>query len=164
MSEEIDLKKTAISKETIEKSSEEFIERLNNEEEINLRKIAISKETFEKLSEDFVERLKNEEKINLVILDKADMHPKNLSHLEVSGVIMVQDEVNQYQKELELISPGMPDNETLAKQIEEMNKVFEMKNVPEVAIEYQNICEKPKQKHYVPRTIGRHNSKKKGGR
>ena len=162
-------------------------------EEIDLRKIAISKETFEKLSEEFIERLKNEEKINLVILDKAVMHPKNLSHLDVSGVIMVQDEVDRYQKELELISPEMLDNETLAKQfkerskvfemqnvpeiiedyrrvyerpkqLEEMNKVFEMKNVPEVIVEDRRIYQEPKQKYYVPRTIGKPNSKKKGGR
>jgi len=130
-------------------------------EKEKMRKIAVSETTFSQMSEELVEHLKTEEKVLIVVVDDSLIHEhKMLTHEKIDAIILSKEE----EKELELISPQMPDNETLAKQIEEMNKVFEMKNVPEVIVDYQPIYERPKQKHYVPRTIGRPNSKKKGGR
>ena len=130
-------------------------------EKEKIRKIAVSETTFSQMSEELVEHLKTEEKVLIVVVDDSLIHEhKMLTHEKIDAIILSKEE----EKELELISPQMPDNETLAKQIEEMNKVFEMKNVPEVIVEDRRIYQEPKQKYYVPRTIGRPNSKKKGGR
>lgn len=130
-------------------------------EKEKMRKIAVSETTFSQMSEELVEHLKTEEKVLIVVVDDSLIHEhKMLTHEKIDAIILSKEE----EKELELISPQMPDNETLAKQIEEMNKVFEMKNVPEVIVEDRRIYQEPKQKYYVPRTIGRPNSKKKGGR
>ena len=126
-----------------------------------MRRIAVSETTFSQISEELIEHLKNEEKVLLFVVDDSLIHErKMLMHEKIDGIILSQTE----KKEMELAEPEMPDNMKLEKQIEEMNKVLQMKDVPEVVADYQPISERPKQKHYVPRTIGRPNSKKKGGR
>lgn len=126
-----------------------------------IRKIAVSEKTFSQMSEELIECLKTKEKVLLFVIDDSLMcERKMLMNEKIDGIILSKEE----EKELELVAPEMPDNVTLAKQIEEMNKVFEMKDVPEVIMDYQRVYERPKQKYYVPHTIGKPNSKKKGSR
>ena len=130
-------------------------------EETDLRKIAISQETFEKLTEDFIEHLKNEEKVQLIIVGNSDLHPSNIQHLEVSGVILAQDEAEKYKKELEMEEKIIEyQNMSSLGNIEKMIEQMDLLNTytPE------RITLPKKQKYYVPRTIGKPNPKKKGGR
>lgn len=129
--------------------------------EENLRKIAISEETFEKLTADFIEHLKNEEKIELVVVSAENLHPGSMHRLDVSGVILAQDEAEKYKKELEMQEKiieyqNMSSLDNIEKMIEQMDMLTTY--VPE------RMTLPQKQKYYVPRTIGKPNPKKKGGR
>jgi len=126
-----------------------------------IKKIAISETTFSQISEEMIERLKKEEKVMLVVVDDSLIREyKMLAHEKIDGIILSKEEA----KEIELPEPEMLDHAKLEKQLEEMSKVFEMQNVPDIIEDYQRVYERPKQKFYVPRTIGKPNSKKKGGR
>ncbi len=126
-----------------------------------IKKIAISETTFSQMSEEMIEHLKTKEKVLIVVVDDSLIcERKMLMHEKIDGIILSKAE----EKEIELTASEMPDPIKPEKQLEDMQKVFEMQGVPEIIGDCQRVFKKPKQKFYVPRTIGRPNPKKKGGR
>ena len=131
---------------------------MSNEEKF--KKIAISQETFDKLTEEFINNLKQKENAVLVVMPREEIfsHAKKNSS-DISGVILAQDEAKEYEKERtaqeRIIEFKMPQH------IEEL-----LENLPQMIYEDPRPFPSQKQqnKPYVPRTIGRPNSKKKGGR
>ncbi len=129
---------------------------MSNEEKF--KKIAVSQETFDKLTEEFIDNLKQKENAVLVVMPREEIfsHTKKNSS-DISGVILVQDEVKEYEKERaaqeRIIEFKMP--QYIDELIESLPQMIDSKV-------YDN--QKQQNKPYVPRTIGRPNSKKKGGR
>ena len=129
---------------------------MSNEEKF--KKIAVSQETFDKLTEEFIDNLKQKENAVLVVMPREEIfsHTKKNSS-DISGVILAQDEVKEYEKERaaqeRIIEFKMP--QYIDELIESLPQMIDSKV-------YDN--QKQQNKPYVPRTIGRPNSKKKGGR
>lgn len=133
-------------------------------EKEKMRRIAVSETTFSQMSEELIEHLKTEEKVLLFVVEDSLIHEhKMLMHEKIDGIILSKEEEKEIA--IELAAPEMFDDAKLEKQLEEMSKVFEMQDsdLPEI-IDHEALYNKPKQKFYVPRIIGRSNSKKKGGR
>ncbi|MBO4284648.1 MAG: hypothetical protein J5895_00235 [Alphaproteobacteria bacterium] len=123
-----------------------------------LRKLAISTKTFEQMSEEFIEHLKNEEKIEIIVCEPEDLYHKPMDELGVSGFILTQEEQEKYEA-------------AKAKELEAQKRIAEYHKLPDIdlsALASEFLYDAPKtykrSKPYVPRTIGRPNSKKKGGR
>jgi len=123
----------------------------------NLRKMAISTKTFEQLSEEFIEHLKNKEKIELIVVEPKDLYCKPMDELGVSGIILTQEENTEYEA-------------AKAKEAEAQKRIAEYRR-PDIdlsALTSELLYDAPRTykrpKPYVPRTIGRPNPKKRGGR
>jgi len=124
------------------------------------KKLAVSQETFDKLTEEFINNLKQNENVVLVVMPREEIfsHTKKNSD-DISGIILAQDEAKEYEKELieqqRIIEFQTPHR------IEEL-----IENLPQMiyADPRPFPSQKQQNKYYVPRTIGRPNSKKKGGR
>ena len=129
---------------------------MENKEEKDLKKVVISEKTLAQMTPEFLEKLKQEDNVKLVVIGN-DMicDVKRIAHQENASIIILNEEEKQ-----ELIEQKM---------IEEENekRIFEIKDLPHVDIQdakYLYMRSERKQKFYVPRIIGRANSKKKGGR
>lgn len=129
---------------------------MENKEEKDLKKIVISEKTLAQMSPEFLEKLKQEDNVKLVVIGN-DMicEAKMIAHKEQASVIILSKD-----EEKELIEQKI---------IEEENekRIFEIKDLPHVDIQeakYLYMRPERKQKFYVPRTIGKPNSTKKGGR
>ena len=150
---------------------------MSNEEKF--KKIAISQETFDKLTEEFINNLEQKENVVLVVMPREEIfsHAKKNSS-DISGVILAQDEIKKYKKRL--ITEGIlallaqEEAKEYEKELTAQERIFEFKtpqHIEELLEDFpqmidQGIYENQKRqnKYYVPRTIGRPNSKKKGGR
>lgn len=123
------------------------------------KKIAVSETTFSQMSEELIEHLKKEENVRLIVVEDCLIHEhKMLVREKIDIVLLNKDE----KKELEMMSLESMDHDRIRKQMEEINKIFEKQDLPE--IDYEIVRQEPKRQFYVPRTIGKPNPKKKGGR
>lgn len=124
------------------------------------KKIAVSETTFSQMSEELIAHLKQKENVRLVVVEDSLIHEhKMLAREKIDVVILSKDE----EKELKTMSLESIDHDRIRKQMEEINKIFEKQDLPEI-IDYEIVHQEPKRKFYVPRSIGKPNPKKKGGR
>jgi hypothetical protein len=134
-------------------------------EDDKIKIIAISKETFDKLSEDKIQHLKESilnrfqeaEDVKIIMLPREEIFNRYIEKKEPKDARVVvilddKDEKERFEKSQE----------------EFINKVMEFTmppHLPEMLdSEYIYQEQKKQQKPFVPRTIGKPNSKKKGGR
>lgn len=121
-------------------------------EDKTLREIAISDDAFTKLPEGFCEGLKKNEKVVLAPMPKEKIHALKMKALAMPGMIGI------------IIAEMSQNADTPSKkQLEEIKKDFEIRELQPTDI--KAIYDKPKTKHremYVPRVIGKPNSKKQG--
>ena len=134
-------------------------------EENKIKTIAISQETFDKLSDETINRIKESvlerfkeiKGVELVILPREeifDRYIENKKSQDTHVVVLLddKDEKERFEK----------------RQEELINKIMEFKmppHLPEILdAKYIYQEQRKQEKPYVPRTIGRPNSKKKGGR
>ena len=148
---------------------------MTNHEE-NIKKIIISEETFETLKQEEIEKLREKKDVGIVILPQKEVFSHFIHNTAgVAAVILSKTE----QKDL-LNSSGADFNlpeDVFEQRIKEIKKNLEPiefkmpQHIEELLEDFpqminQGIYDNQKQqnKPYVPRTIGRPNSKKKGGR
>jgi|GEM_PF-5231006 len=150
---------------------------MTNHEE-NIKKIIISEETFETLKQEEIEKLREKKDVGIVILPQTEVFSHFIHNTAgVAAVILSKTEqkdllnssgadfdvpedvfeqrIKEIKKNLEPIEFKMPQH------IEEL-----LENLPQMIYEDPRPFPSQKQqnKYYVPHTIGRPNSKKKGGR
>lgn len=118
-----------------------------------IRKIAVSEEVFSKLPEGFAENLEQNEKVILVPYPKEEIHALKLKAL--AGMMCL------------VLSGTSNSKDSLSQEdLEKMQKNFEIRKLEPVDMgvfdEHQE--KQHKAKMHVPHTIGKPNSRKKGGR
>lgn len=119
----------------------------------NFKKIVISERTLSQMTSDLLEKLKQEGVSLIVVGNDMISEIKMIAKQEqASAVILINDEEKELSKE-----------DFTDKDIQE--RIFELKDLPKLSeiIELYPELQK-KKKFYVPRTIGKPNSKKRGGR
>lgn len=127
---------------------------MQNEEEI--KKIVVSEKTLAQMTPEFLEKLKEENNVRLVVVSN-DMisEIKAIAHQEGASIIILNEDEKREMIEQKIIEE------------ENEKRIFEIKDFPLMDIQdarYLYVKPERKQRFYVPRTIGRPNSKKKGGR
>ena len=139
-----------------------------------LKIITISGDTLQKMSEEMLKHLRQEEKVQICVVsaglipdaekEKLVMHVENpCAKLGSMGALLLVGSrttttiPEAFKATVEAIDNIKP---------EELDpKVFELHKVPDFTeIESSVLMPQKRQKHYVPRTIGRPCSHKKGGR
>ena len=150
--------------------------------EEKIKKIIISDEVAEKINQEFIENLQKKENVELVVVSAGVIHEqKMLQHIAPKGSCVIvsvpKEETSDLTKAQNAICKAIIARENEIKEMaEEFKNEFKeilkqeelMKNVkiPEVeaytpsAEEYNKL----KKKYNVPRTIGKPNSTRKGGR
>lgn len=144
---------------------------MTNHEE-NIKKIIISEETFETLKQEEIEKLREKKDVDIIVLSQTEVFSHYI-HITagIAAVILSKAE----QKDL-LNSSGADFNlpeDVFEQRIKEIKKnlepiefkIQELPNLPEILdAKYIYQEQRKQEKPYVPRTIGKPISKKKGGR
>ncbi len=128
---------------------------MENKKEEDLKKIIISEKTLSRMSSEFLKKLE-QNNIRLVVVGNdmiADI--KMIAHKEHASIVILSEDEQQ-----EMIEQKLAEEEN-------KKRIFEIKSFPVLGMEeakYLYLKPEKKQKHYVPRTIGKANSRKRGGR
>lgn len=145
-----------------------------NQEKI--RKIIISEETFKNMKEELIEQLQKEEKVEIVVAHVGSIHDQKMrQHIANGGACVIVSSPKEDAKDIaemenliiEELKREDEENKRLGAIIKEnyeelMGKASAIEVVSPEA-EYQKY-NNPRKKYSIPRTIGRPNSTKKGGR
>lgn len=149
--------------------------------EEKIKKIIISDEVAEKINQEFIENLQKKENIELVVVSAGVIHEqKMLQHIAPKGSCVIvsvpKEETSDLTKAQNAICKAIMERENeikeMAEEFNEFKEIFKqeelMKNVKSPEVEaYAPPAEeynKSKKKYNVPRTIGKPNSTRKGGR
>lgn len=117
------------------------------------RKLIISERTLEQISSEFLEKLKESHVQLVVVPNEMVSDIKMLVRKEhVSFILLSEDEKKSVEDLMEETENKMPN-------------VFEIQKLPAIEdVKELYLTPRKKQKPYVPKTIGKPNAKKRGGR
>lgn len=122
-------------------------------EKETVKKIAVSETTFSQMSEELIEHLRKEENVQLIVVEDCLIHEhKMLADEKIDVVILSKDEEKELEAQKRIIEYKMSEN------IEAL-----IDSLPEI-IHDEPVRSRHKKNFYVPRTIGKPNPKKRGGR
>lgn len=143
-----------------------------SEEIYEIKKILISDDTEQKIKDKLIEMLKKEENVELVVVPAGSIHEqKMLQHIASKGSCVIVSEPKEETPEIQkAICKSIIERENETKKMaEKVKEQYEelIKNIDQYAPqcispskEYNSL----RKKYNVPRTIGKPNSTRKGGR
>ena len=141
-----------------------------------IRKIIVSEETFKNMKEELIEQLQKEEKVEIVVASVGSIGDQKMhQHIAQGGACVIVSSPKEDAKDIaemknlifEDIKRQEEENKHLGEIIKEnyeelMGKACAIEVIP-TDPQFQK-CSNQRKKYNIPRTIGRPNSMKKGGR